>query len=349
MRPVAWAGFALALAAAGLLAGCFQPLYGERSLTGGPGVRERLSAVDVGTIPAPNGTPEARIAVEVRNALIFDLTGGAGANSPTHDLAVQLSAIRQQVIVDITTARPDVEQYGINATYTLTEIATGKPVVTGQTFARVSYDIPGQAAALRPRPRPARRREPRRQGDRRQASRRGSRRISPPARDGAAAAPVSRPVTTRHRWSRSRTPKSMPSSRGPIPARPIVLVYGPDAGLVRERAETIIRASVDDPRDPFALAHLEGDVLASEPSRLAEEAHTVPLFGGTARGLGQGRRPQLRRRRRAAGGDAAGRLPHRDRGRRSAPHRAAAHALREGEVRRGHRLLCRRRARPRRG
>ena len=37
------------------------------------------------------------------------------------------------------------QQFGINATYTLTENATGKAVVTGQTFARVSYDNPGQA------------------------------------------------------------------------------------------------------------------------------------------------------------------------------------------------------------
>lgn len=66
----------------------------------------------------------------------------------------------------------------------------------------------------------------------------------------------------------------------PDPARPIVLVFGPDSGLVRERVDRIIRACVDDPRDPFALARLEGDDLASEPSRLAEEAHTVPLFGG---------------------------------------------------------------------
>jgi DNA polymerase-3 subunit delta len=66
----------------------------------------------------------------------------------------------------------------------------------------------------------------------------------------------------------------------PDATRPIVLVYGPDAGLVRERAERLIRASVDDPKDPFALAQLEGDTLASEPARLAEEAHTVPLFGG---------------------------------------------------------------------
>jgi DNA polymerase-3 subunit delta len=66
----------------------------------------------------------------------------------------------------------------------------------------------------------------------------------------------------------------------PHPARPVVLVFGPDAGLVRERVDKIVLASVDDPRDPFALVHLDGDLLASEPSRLAEEAHTVPLFGG---------------------------------------------------------------------
>jgi DNA polymerase-3 subunit delta len=66
----------------------------------------------------------------------------------------------------------------------------------------------------------------------------------------------------------------------PNPAQPVVLVFGPDAGLVRERAEALIRASVDDINDPFSLVRLEGDMLASEPSRLVEEANTVPLFGG---------------------------------------------------------------------
>ena len=66
----------------------------------------------------------------------------------------------------------------------------------------------------------------------------------------------------------------------PDPARPIVLLYGPDAGLVRERAEKIVLASVEDVNDPFALVHLEGDELASTPTRLVEEAHTMPLFGG---------------------------------------------------------------------
>ena len=66
----------------------------------------------------------------------------------------------------------------------------------------------------------------------------------------------------------------------PDPARPIVLVFGPDAGLVRERAEALIKSSVDDPSDPFSLARLDGDDLAGEPTRLVEEANTMPLFGG---------------------------------------------------------------------
>ena len=66
----------------------------------------------------------------------------------------------------------------------------------------------------------------------------------------------------------------------PDPARPVVLIFGPDSGLVRERAEALIKASVDDPSDPFSLARLDGDNLAGEPSRLVEEANTVPLFGG---------------------------------------------------------------------
>ena len=66
----------------------------------------------------------------------------------------------------------------------------------------------------------------------------------------------------------------------PDPARPIVLLFGPDAGLVSERAEAIVRASVDDPADPFALTRLEGEELAADPARLIDEARTVPLFGG---------------------------------------------------------------------
>jgi LPS-assembly lipoprotein len=132
----------LVLAAA--TGGCFQPLYGTQTVGGQPALREALSGIDVLQIPAPKASDEARLAVEIRNALLFDLTAGGEAPPPTHRLKIQISSNRATVIVDLNSRRPDIENYGINATYSLTEIATGKVVVTGTTFARVSYDIPGQ-------------------------------------------------------------------------------------------------------------------------------------------------------------------------------------------------------------
>jgi len=66
----------------------------------------------------------------------------------------------------------------------------------------------------------------------------------------------------------------------PDPKRPIVLVFGPDSGLVSERVNALVKAAVDDVNDPFALARLDGEELSAEPTRLVEEAQTIPLFGG---------------------------------------------------------------------
>jgi LPS-assembly lipoprotein len=138
-----WVRNGVALGLAWLLAGCFQPLYGDRAGTGDSPVRAALSSVDVKQIPAANGTPEARIAVELRNNLLFEIRGGHSPAPPAYALAIRISSTRLSVIVDVTSGRPDIENYGIDATYTLTDIATNKAVVTGQAFARVSYDIPG--------------------------------------------------------------------------------------------------------------------------------------------------------------------------------------------------------------
>ena len=134
------------LALAGLTGGCFQPIYGERAAYGSasPGIGYKMAGVEVPPVEAPNGSRIARIGVNLRNELIFDLTGGSGTASATHQLKISLSASTQQVIVDINTARPDIQNFGLNATYTLTDLATNKVVVHGTTFARVSYDIPGQ-------------------------------------------------------------------------------------------------------------------------------------------------------------------------------------------------------------
>src|SRR4029077_8075886 len=80
-RSVLRAGAAMAIAA--LAGGRFQPLYGEQSPMGGPVLRDQLSAVDIVQIEAPKGSDEARLAVEVRNGLLFDLSGG-GPPPPPH-------------------------------------------------------------------------------------------------------------------------------------------------------------------------------------------------------------------------------------------------------------------------
>ena len=44
----------------------------------------------------------------------------------------------------MTTGRTEAEVTGIDATYILTELATGRVAVTGTTSSRVSSDVPGQ-------------------------------------------------------------------------------------------------------------------------------------------------------------------------------------------------------------
>jgi LPS-assembly lipoprotein len=131
--------------AGAMVAGCFQPLYGDVSLTSSPGVAAAMATVDVDQIAAPNGSPLSRLAVEVRNKLLFGLTGGGAAAPPAYRLNITISSSNLSVIVDINSGRPDSENYALNATYTLKDVKTGKPVLTSQTFARVTYDIPGQA------------------------------------------------------------------------------------------------------------------------------------------------------------------------------------------------------------
>jgi len=137
-----------ALALAGLVAGCFQPMYGDRSLLGGnsgnAGLSNKLASVEIDQIDAPQGTRLARLGVSVRDELIFATTGGSAPAATNYRLKVRMSSTSLQVIVDINTARPDIQNYGIDANYTLTDVTTGRVVVTGTTFSRVSYNIPGQ-------------------------------------------------------------------------------------------------------------------------------------------------------------------------------------------------------------
>jgi LPS-assembly lipoprotein len=133
----------LAVAAlAALTAGCFQPMYAEHT-DGTPGLRDKLLAVDVPPLNYSNGSREARLGVEIRNALAFKMYGSATGMAPLYKLVIKLNTSRNSLMVDLNTGLPSTENYGIDSQYNLIEIATNKSVMTGTTFSRVSYDIPG--------------------------------------------------------------------------------------------------------------------------------------------------------------------------------------------------------------
>ena len=133
----------LAVAAlAALTAGCFQPMYAEHT-DGTPALRDKLLTVDLPPIDKPNASREARVQVEIRNALAFKLYGNATGMPPTHRLVLRFGSSRSSLMVDPNTGLPTSENYGIDAQYNLIELATNKSVMTGTTFSRVSYDMPG--------------------------------------------------------------------------------------------------------------------------------------------------------------------------------------------------------------
>jgi DNA polymerase-3 subunit delta len=59
-----------------------------------------------------------------------------------------------------------------------------------------------------------------------------------------------------------------------------VLFYGPDGGLVRERAEALTLQVAEDASDPFRVVEMSGQALGEDPARLADEAAAISFTGG---------------------------------------------------------------------
>lgn len=66
----------------------------------------------------------------------------------------------------------------------------------------------------------------------------------------------------------------------PDPKIGALLIFGPDEGLVRERADAIARAVVDDLKDPFRVVELTGAAIKADPARLYDEAAALSMMGG---------------------------------------------------------------------
>src|SRR5215470_19383745 len=90
------------VALAATTAGCFQPMYAEHT-DGTPDLREKLLGVEVPPVDKPNGSPEARVGVAIRNALAFKLYGNATGVPPTHKVVIRFTESRSSLLVDVNT------------------------------------------------------------------------------------------------------------------------------------------------------------------------------------------------------------------------------------------------------
>lgn len=130
---------ASALAAAGLVstalgtAGCgFQPLYGSGSTTAsGARLSQAMASVDIQPIPG-------RVGQKVRNELIFSNTGGGYAAPTKYKLKV---ALRQSVVNQLvqTTGDAKGQVLVLEATFTLTDAASGQVMYVGSAVSRAPY------------------------------------------------------------------------------------------------------------------------------------------------------------------------------------------------------------------
>ncbi len=66
----------------------------------------------------------------------------------------------------------------------------------------------------------------------------------------------------------------------PDPAARVILVYGPDDGLMRERAKLIGKTVVAELNDPFNAVTLSASQLLDDPARLMDEAGAMSMMGG---------------------------------------------------------------------
>lgn len=68
--------------------------------------------------------------------------------------------------------------------------------------------------------------------------------------------------------------------RAPDKAARVILIYGPDQGLMKERSSIIGKTVVPDLSDPFNVINLSCDGLNDDPARLSDEANAISMMGG---------------------------------------------------------------------
>ncbi|ADH91070.1 Protein of unknown function DUF2159, secreted [Ancylobacter novellus DSM 506] len=131
---------AVGLACAALLAlstaGCFRPMYAETSPGEGSALADKFGQIEI-------VFASGRVANEVRNDLIFELTGGAGnpAGAPYRLLLNVRNSTTAAAVVSPLTGLPEVELVTVDVRWQLYDVGNLKvPVATGNAIGKASLD-----------------------------------------------------------------------------------------------------------------------------------------------------------------------------------------------------------------
>jgi LPS-assembly lipoprotein len=136
------ARLAIVITLGAITSGCWQPLYSGGTPTS-EGVQDKFAGVDIPPVVGKQGTPAARLAVSLRNALRFDLHNGGEAVAPIYQLKASVGGYEFTSYTNPNTGRPQSEIEILTVSYQLVELATGKQVLADTAYAHVSFDNAG--------------------------------------------------------------------------------------------------------------------------------------------------------------------------------------------------------------
>ena len=127
-----------AFAAAATLSACtMQPLYGPAPT--GQSVTAALDRIVIDPV-------DNRVAQEVRNKLIFDLSGGAQSSAPVYRMKLSVGSAESALGVTPVESAP-AYSITVSATYEVTSLSTGDIVLRGTSRGIASFDRVSQIYA----------------------------------------------------------------------------------------------------------------------------------------------------------------------------------------------------------
>ncbi|MHC5655442.1 LPS assembly lipoprotein LptE [Stappia sp.] len=131
------------------LGGCqVRPLYGTLSMpAGSPALVQELAAIDIDPVETASDEDLDRVGQVLRNELIFGFTRGREAAPTRYRLKILIDRPLNEIGVERLADVPSAYTVTVNASYVLSDAATGKTLKTGKAFGSASFDFSSQRFA----------------------------------------------------------------------------------------------------------------------------------------------------------------------------------------------------------